>query len=299
MSGTKLLDANGNEFIMRGINHAHVWYQWNLNEALDGIAKTGANCVRLVLADGDAWGKTSADDLKNVIEQCEKRKLIAVVEIHDATYGTAGDDDSRLVNAAKYWIEMKDILNEHRDTVIVNIANEWHNGSWAKTDEWAAGYKKVIPMIRNAGVQNTLMVDCDGNGQYPQSLFDHANDILNVDAQKNTMFSVHMYEYAGSDSWTIKNTINKCLDMGICTVIGEFGFRHTNGDVDEQTIMDYCTEKGMGYIGWSWKGNGGGVEYLDLSYDWSGNSLSSWGNTLINGTNGIKQTSKKCTVYSV
>ena len=26
VDGTKLLDANGEEFIMRGINHAHTWY---------------------------------------------------------------------------------------------------------------------------------------------------------------------------------------------------------------------------------------------------------------------------------
>lgn len=26
VEGTKLLDANGKEFIMRGINHAHTWY---------------------------------------------------------------------------------------------------------------------------------------------------------------------------------------------------------------------------------------------------------------------------------
>ena len=26
VDGTKLLDAKGNEFVMRGVNHAHCWY---------------------------------------------------------------------------------------------------------------------------------------------------------------------------------------------------------------------------------------------------------------------------------
>ncbi len=55
VSGTKLLDANGNEFIMRGINHAHTWYKGYDDTALEAIAATGANCVRLVLANGVHW----------------------------------------------------------------------------------------------------------------------------------------------------------------------------------------------------------------------------------------------------
>lgn len=40
------------------------------------------------------------------------------------------------------------------------------------------------------------------------------------------------------------------------------------------------------------------MSYLDIAHSWDGSSLSSWGNTLINGSNGIKATSKTCSVYS-
>ena len=298
VTGTKLYDAKGNEFIMRGINHAHAWYQGQLTTALDGIAGTGANCVRVVLADGDKWGKTSASDVENIIGECEKRRLVAILEVHDTTFGSAGDEFSALDKAADYWVEMKDIVNSHTDTVIVNIANEWHNGGWRKSKDWADGYLKVIPKLREAGIKNTLMVDCDGNGQYPQSLFDYADEIFDCDTLKNTMFSIHMYEYAGKDERTIKNNIDKVLDKNLCLVIGEFGFKHTNGDIDEQYIMKYCTEKDVGYIGWSWKGNGGGVEYLDIAESWDGSSLSSdWGEILVNDANGIRATSEICSVF--
>lgn len=298
VTGTKLYDAKGNEFVMRGINHAHAWYKDKLTTALDGIAGTGANCVRVVLADGDKWGKISASEVENIIEECEKRKLVAILEVHDATFGSAGDEFSSLDKAADYWIEIKDVVNSHTDTVIVNIANEWHNGSWSKSNDWADGYKKVIPKLRDAGIKNTLMVDCDGNGQYPKSLLDYADGIFDCDSLKNTMFSIHMYEYAGKDQSTVKNNIDGVLNKNLCLVIGEFGFKHTNGDVDEQYIMKYCTEKNVGYIGWSWMGNGGGVEYLDIAKSWDGSILSSdWGEILVNDSNGIKATSKICSVF--
>lgn len=298
VNGTKLYDAKGNEFVMRGINHAHAWYKDKLTTALDGIAGTGANCVRVVLADGDKWGKISASEVENIIEECEKRKLVAILEVHDATFGSAGDEFSSLDKAADYWVEIKDVVNSHTDTVIVNIANEWHNGSWSKSNDWADGYKKVIPKLRDAGIKNTLMVDCDGNGQYPKSLLDYADGIFDCDSLKNTMFSIHMYEYAGKDQSTVKNNIDGVLNKNLCLVIGEFGFKHTNGDVDEQYIMKYCTEKNVGYIGWSWMGNGGGVEYLDIAKSWDGSTLSSdWGEILVNDSNGIKATSKICSVF--
>ena len=47
VEGTKLLDANGKEFIMRGINHAHTWYLDEDTTAIKAIAETGSNVVRV------------------------------------------------------------------------------------------------------------------------------------------------------------------------------------------------------------------------------------------------------------
>ncbi|NLZ46986.1 MAG: glycoside hydrolase family 5 protein, partial [Clostridiales bacterium] len=114
----------------------------------------------------------------------------------------------------------------------------------------------------------------------------------------NTMFSIHMYGSAGGNSSSISSNLNNVTKQNLCVIVGEFGHNHSDGDVDEAYIMKYCTEKKIGYLGWSWKGNGGGVEYLDIAYYWDGSLLSSdWGHVLINGTNGIKKTSKTCSVF--
>ena len=189
VSGTKLYDANGNEFVMRGINHAHAWYKGEENTAIPAIAKTGANTVRVALGDGDKWGYDDINTVKNIISLCEQNKMVAVLEVHDAT---GLDSYSALDNAVNYWIKMKDAIVGKESTVIINIANEWY-GTWDGKG-WADGNKQAIKKLRDAGIKNTLMVDCAGWGQYPASVHQYGKEVFEADYLKNTMFSIHMYE---------------------------------------------------------------------------------------------------------
>ena len=291
--GNKLYDANGNEFVMRGINHAHAWYKGQQDTVIPAIAKTGANTVRVALGDGETWGYDDINTVKNIISLCKQNNLIALLDVHDTT---GLDSYSSLDNAVNYWISMKDLLNSNKDSVIINIANEWY-GTWDGSS-WADGYKKAIKKLRDAGIKNTLMIDCAGWGQYPKSIHDYGKEVFNSDTEGNTMFSIHMYEYAGGDANTIKSNIDNIINQDLALCIGEFGLKHTDGDVDEETIMNYCEEKSVGYMGWSWYGNGDSWKYLDIVSDWSGNSLTEWGDILLNHRNGIKNTSKICSIFN-
>lgn len=291
-SGTSVYDANGNKFIMRGVNIAHAWYPNETETSIKAAAGKGANCVRIVCSDGKQYTKTTASELQKIIDICKQNKVVAIVEVHDAT----GSDGTSDLNAAvDYWKEMKSIINDNRKYVIVNIANEWY-GTW-DGGAWASGYQTAIKNMRNAGIHNLLMVDCAGWGQYPDSIKYNGASVIRADSDNNIMFSIHMYEYAGSDANTVKTNIDNALATGVPLTIGEFGFKHTNGDVDEYTIMQYCQQKGAGYMGWSWKGNGDTWAYLDLANNWDGSSLSDWGNTLFYGDNGISKTAQKCSVF--
>ncbi len=294
VSGTALLDANGNTFVMRGVNHAHTWYKDTDDTALEAIAATGANCVRLVLANGIQWEKDSLDNINRLTDKCRELKMAAILEVHD---GTGSDDPAVLGQIADYWTEMKDALIGRESWVILNIANEWF-GSWGKDKEWGDAYADVIPKLRNAGIRNTIMVDAGGWGQYAGCIIKEGRRVLASDELGNTMFSIHMYGAAGKSKGTIKSNIDGVLEQGLCLCIGEFGYKHSDGDVREEYIMEYCEKTRTGYLGWSWKGNSGGVEYLDLAKEWDGSVLSDdWGEVLINGENGIRATSKPCTVF--
>lgn len=290
--GTTIYDATGQPFVMKGINHAHTWYKNDLAAAIPAIAATGANTVRIVLSNGQQWTKDDIASVEAILALCDQYELIAMLEVHDAT----GSDNVSALNAAvNYWISIKDALIGKEDRVIVNIANEWF-GSW-NTAGWAAGYQSAIPALRNAGIKNLLVVDAAGWGQYPSSIFTSGNDVFNSDPLGKTIFSIHMYEYAGGNAATVKSNIDNALAIGVPVIIGEFGHYHSNGDVDEATIMSYTQQLGVGWLAWSWYGNGGGVEYLDLATGPAG-SLTTWGNTVVNGANGLAATAVPSGIYT-
>ncbi len=293
VDGQTIRDANGNEFIMRGVNIAHCWYKDQTETSIKAAADLGTNCVRIVCSNGVQWDKTTATEIKNIIDWCKQNEQICILEVHDAT---GKDDASAIVAAAEYWTEMKDILNENKAYVILNIANEWY-GQW-NSSAWADGTKQAIGVIRKAGIENMIMIDSAGWGQYPTSIKEEGKSVFNADPNKNTVFSIHMYEYAGGNASMIQSNIEGAKESGAPIVIGEFGNKHTDGDVDEAFLMEYCEKNDIGYIGWSWKGNSGGVEYLDLVSDWEGTELTEWGEIFFNGANGVKGTSDLCTVYT-
>ena len=96
VQGTKLYDANGNEFIMRGVNIPHAWYTDKTETSINAVADLGANCVRVVLADGYQWDKTSREEVENIINICKQNKLICILEVHDYT----GKNDPALLQQA-------------------------------------------------------------------------------------------------------------------------------------------------------------------------------------------------------
>lgn len=296
VDGSVLRDANQNPFIMRGTNYAYTWFSWDgqTEAALKEIAGYGANVVRIVLGDGDQFTKNSAGEIANLIKLCEQNQLVAVFEVHDAT---GKDDKQPLLNAAKYFTEIGSALKGHEDTVIINIANEWQ-GSTNDT-AWQAAYIEAVGIIREAGLTHCIMCDAGGWGQGASTVINGGAAVLEADPEHNTMFSVHMYGYAGGSQQMIKSIMDSMITRQLCLVIGEFGFTHSDGEVDEEYIMSYAEETGTGWMAWSWYGNGSPVEYLDMSSANAGGTLSSnWGEVVINGKNGWKETSKPCSVFT-
>lgn len=288
VKGGNIYDANGNNFIMRGVNVAHDWYRDYTDTTLDAIAGLGSNCARIVLGDGSQYPFIDASEVETIIKKCESLGMICILEVHDYT---GSDSVSDLNQAVEYWKNMKDLLNAHKDYVIVNIANEWH-GTWNMGATWSSAYQSAIKSMRNAGIENVIMVDAAGWGQEAASCIDYCQSVLSADTTGNTMFSIHMYSVVGKDASTVKSAIDGMLAKGVSFCIGEFGHYQGGGEVDEETIMSYCTEKGIGYVAWSWKGNGGDDKVLDMSSDWAGTNLTDWGSYVFNADGiGIKATS--------
>ncbi|HCS66477.1 MAG TPA: beta-mannosidase [Cellvibrio sp.] len=298
VNGTQVLDPNGNKFVFRGVNHAHTWFSDRLNQSLKDIAATGANSVRVVLSNGTQWTRNSGADVTNVINQCKANKLVCVLEVHDSTgYGESAAA-THISRATEYWLsaDIKAAITGQEDYVIVNIANEpFGNSTSAAT--YTADHITAVRALRNGGLTHMLMVDAANWGQDWQNIMrDNAASVLASDPQKNVMFSVHMYQVYNSAS-IINSYMSSFKNNGLALVVGEFAADHFGENVDESSIMSYAKQHNYGYLGWSWAGNGSGLTSLDIAQNFNASTLSSWGNTLINGSNGIKATSKVATIF--
>ncbi|MFE2754685.1 cellulase family glycosylhydrolase [Actinosynnema sp. NPDC059335] len=295
VSNGRLLDANGNDFVMRGVNHAHTWYTDRTTQALKDIKATGANTVRVVLSSGDRWTLNNAADVANVIGQCKANKLICVLEVHDTTGYQEQSGAVSLARAVEYWKSVQSALAGQEKYVILNIGNEpWGNTGYTG---WTQATKDAITSLRAAGFEHTIMVDAPNWGQdWAFTMRDNAASVFAADPQKNTVFSIHMYGVFDTAA-EINDYLNRFVTAKLPIVVGEFGHDHSDGNPDEDTIFATTQSLKLGYLAWSWSGNGGGVEYLDMVTGFNAAQLTSWGQRAINGANGIKATSRQASVY--
>lgn len=302
ISGTTLLDGNGQPFVMRGINHSHTWFTSRTPQAIEDIAQTGANTVRIVLSSGDRWQRNSAQDVADVISQLKAHHMIAVLEVHDTTgYGEEAAAAS-LASATDYWISLADVLKGEEDYVIINIGNE-PIGNYVDSSVWINGHRDAIQRLREAGFTHTLLVDAPSWGQdWRQVMLNNASTVAAADPLHNTMFSVHMYAIY-SNYQAVEQYVSQFLSTNqLPLIVGEFAADTGNDDagVAEDAIMEVAEAYDIGYLGWSWSGNSGASEseLLDIALNFNADTLSVWGDRLINGVNGIRQTSELATVFT-
>ena len=291
----RLLEASGNDFVMRGVNHAHTWFPDRIS-SLAHIKAKGANTVRVVLSSGDRWTRNDTADVANVVSQCKQNRLICVLEVHDTTGYGEQSGAVTLSRAADYWISVQSALTGQEDYVIVNIGNEPYGNILSPF--WTAGTKAAIRKLRGAGFDHTIMVDAPNWGQdWAFTMRDNAASVFAADPDANTIFSIHMYGVFDTAA-EITDYLNRFVAAKLPVVVGEFGHDHSDGNPDEDAILATAQQLGLGYLGWSWSGNGGGVEYLDMVTNFDPNQLTSWGRRIFNGANGIAATSEEAAIYS-
>jgi mannan endo-1,4-beta-mannosidase len=294
ISNGRLVEANGTAFIMRGVSHAHTWFP-SQTSSFANIKSLGANVVRVVLSGGRWQPANGPSDVANVISLCKAARLICMLENHDTTgFGEQGGAVS-LDAAVNYWISLQSVLTGQENYVLINIGNEPVGNNNAA--QWTSATINAIGRLRSAGFDHTLVVDAPNWGQDWQFVMrDNAATVFNSDVDRNTLFSVHMYGVFDTAA-EITAYLQSFQTAGLPLIVGEFGHNHSDGNPDEDTIMAQAVSRGIGYVGWSWSGNSGGVEYLDMTNNFNVNSLTPWGQRIFNGANGISSTAREATIF--
>ncbi|MEU6077734.1 cellulase family glycosylhydrolase [Micromonospora sp. NPDC047074] len=290
IDGRNIVEANGQPFVMRGVNHPHVWYTGETDSFAD-VKALGANTVRVVLGTGKRWGPST--DVANVISLCKQHRMICVLEVHDTTgYGEEGAAAS-LDEAVDYWISQKSALVGQENYVVINIGNEPIGN--VNAGQWTAATTAAITKMRANGFEHLLMVDGPNWGQDWQYVMrDNAQTILDADSRHNTVLSIHMYAVFNTAA-AITNYLDRFEDNGWPLVIGEFGWRFNANEVDHETILAEAQARGLGYLGWSWSGNTDPI--LDMATSFDPTRLTTWGERIFNGANGIRATAREATIF--
>ncbi|BCB90671.1 cellulase family glycosylhydrolase [Phytohabitans suffuscus] len=290
ISGTNIVEANGQRFVMRGVNHPHVWFTGQTS-SFANIKALGANTVRVVLGSGKRWGPST--DVADVVNLCKQNRMICVLEVHDTTgYGEEGAAAS-LDEAVNYWISQKSALVGQENYVVINIGNEPIGNTNA--GQWTAATVAAIQKMRTNGFEHVLMVDAPNWGQdWQYTMRDNAQTVLNADSQRNTVLSIHMYAVFNTAA-SITDYLNRFQANGWPLVVGEFGWRFNSGEVDHDTILAEAQARGIGYLGWSWSGNTDPI--LDMATNFDPGQLTTWGQRIFNGANGIRATAREATIF--
>lgn len=318
--GVRLLDANDKEFLMRGYNYSYAWQKDLWGAAFSTAKKYNCNALRIQLSDGqkDLGGYCDANQVSSLIKSCKDNHFIGVFNVQDTG---GGNDANVLLHAADYWVGIKNAVIGQEKYCIVNIGNEWMgspgrdcNGEWGNYQEnlWSDTYIEAVRRIRSAGIKNTLMIDCNGYGQYADIIWKEGQRILDEDkkyfedGKPNIIFSIHFYEkacywdYEKGVGSRVAHSIDKALSIGAPVCIGEYAYSRKSEEwkMDWETIQDYSKTMNIGYLGWSFTGNGDAESQgLDM-FNSDGSQMYKNGECIILHPNdGIQATSVICSVY--
>jgi mannan endo-1,4-beta-mannosidase len=269
VSGRGILDTDGDPVQLRGVNKMSVFDDDDPrgNVYFPQIALSHANTVRIVWAIVDDHGRTDVADLAAVIANCQKNKMLPMIELHDAT-----GDLSKLPKLADYWTrsDVLQVIFNAGGNLLVNIGNEVGDDT-VGVNGFINAYTPVIRKMRNAGIRTPLVIDAPDFGKNIDVFTDGgAAGLLDVDP--NLIFSVHTYWGIsdGADANFIKGKFDAAVNAGYALIVGEFskwGAFNPTGSVCEgdgecayNTIMTEASARGIGWYAWEW---GPGNEFGD------------------------------------
>ena len=309
VSGGKVYDANGYEFVIRGVNQNQWWGNPAENLlAIDEVAKTGANAVRAVM-NWVSGGSDTPTERRTIVERYLANNIVPIVEDHAATNSNDNESPAALATIVDKWLDPANLswLQQYEQKLILNIANEWGPNSTV----WRDTYIQQVQRLRNAGVNALIMIDAGGWGQEINTIKSWASAILNADPQKNVVFSIHFYSQwrteersfdVGGGTYDVLTELNNVRNQGLPIVVGEFSWEGVDSVAYRaQRVMEICQQLGVGYMGWAWNYNNPST--LDMipgtAYQYNSNvNLSPWGDIIVNHPDaGIKATSVRATVF--
>lgn len=289
-----LYTKDNEKVVLRGINHMFIWTDRE-GKTIPEIAKTGANCVRIVW---NTRGRVS--DLDGIIGLCIANNMIPIPEIHDTT-----GNWERLSDAVEFWLrdETLQMIANHQEYLIINVGNE-PGSQEMPSDEFFNTYNIIVTKMRAAGIRVPIMIDADNWGQSEKNLLDVGPLLLQADPEHNLLFSIHMWwpserhDAATTGFATVAERVTACLEksveLNLPLIVGEFAPMAVGGarEIPYRHIMSECERLSIGWLCWSWGPGNFDSPDMDMTEHGSYNTLVGWGKEVsVDSPLGIQNTS--------
>ena len=282
-------DPDARSFVARGINLQYGDDPKRARPAIAAIASVHADIIRLELR-----RNTTAWQVRRALDEAVRARIPVMLMYweSDITCGTDAGILKRDVH--DLWLKRwQGVLREakYQPYLMLNLANEWGKGDGDYAD-YLATYTGLIQDMRQAGLRMPLVIDAAECGQDTGSFLDGRGAQLQAaDPLHNLIVSVHAYNKPWNSDALIDRHIADLKAEGVPFLIGEFGDRELVEDgnaVDHLHLMQQAEAEGVGWLAWSWKGNGGATKVLDMSRQYGTADLTRRGQDIVDGPGGLK-----------
>lgn len=281
VSGTKILDPDGKEYLIKGVNVNGPGWVFPRDTMQDLTLITDIwqfNTVRMCAAIGWEWAMENNKDLDALIKAFTDKKIVVILEVHDYTgIFPPQDETGYRAESSKYIYPLSTLKEWWADKaerfknnlyVWFNIMNEPGDSDTGKetAELWAEIHSEVIEVIRNAGAENIIVLDDYAWGQAKgytggASSYDSAVISMGADLNEkysNLVYSLHIYDAWRDGSQRFEQYFSDAEERGLCVILGEFGVGTDNLSHHNavKSMYNSAIPRNIGRIYWAWDDGG-------------------------------------------
>ncbi|BFM19606.1 hypothetical protein [Gilvimarinus japonicus] len=268
--GPFVLDVAGNIAMLRGVTLEFYSNPSLMIDAIEPVAATGANAVRLMVNKD-----VTEDELDGALSVIANNNMVAVVTLtDDGSALQCQEDPNSLIDAVNtLWLDKwTAVLAQDRfqGRVIINIADGWgptgvFSAASLGYQDYIDTYKALIRRFRDAGFKLPLMIDAAGCGQdFNAFLVGRGQELLSADPEKNLVLAADGdgQRWDNTDKIISANTL--LAQEGVPFVMNAFGGSETGEfPVDHNDIMLQAAGNVAVSVDTPWSSAEDGVGYVN------------------------------------
>jgi len=290
VDGNRILDADGQAVVLRGVNRVGLEQLGTVPPMTDGeVAHArawGSNVVRLPL--GEAYVNADCpnqyvpayyDQLDAAVQSITSRGMVALLDLHTGTRVPCGESQRwRMADkpmSVNFWRAVAsrykanplvafDLYNEPHD--ITN--DQWRNGGdltdlgprggWVN---WkAAGMQDLYDAVRSTGATNLVTISANGFGGNPSAILD--GDAV---TGTNIVYGAHIYTCSAPNQWCTSTPSNQTAEINPLwtsvaarypVMVTEFGWPDQSSGVYNDSVIRAAQAQNppWGWIAYAWNG---------------------------------------------